>query len=185
MLDTLQDVRLIADTQDRVVWRFNKEGVYSTNSFVQVLQEQTLTDDILSYKFTNEIWKGMVPPRIELFTWFVLVGRVNTKDRLSRLGIIERSDNVCVMCSKEIESVQHLFVTCEYAWQVWCAWIRHMGHVWSIPGSIKEHFESWRTMTLRKDVRKIWLVGFFQNKTADVVDCVNRSFCCSREWCKN
>ncbi|KAL4316202.1 hypothetical protein AHAS_Ahas15G0261500 [Arachis hypogaea] len=77
-----------------------------------VLQEQTLTDDILSYKFTNEIWKRLISPRIELFTWFVLVGRINTKDRLSRLSIIERSDNVCVICSKEIESVQHLFVTC-------------------------------------------------------------------------
>ncbi|KAL4365484.1 hypothetical protein AHAS_Ahas07G0110700 [Arachis hypogaea] len=99
------------------------------------------------YKFTNKIWKGLILPRIELFTWFVLVSRVNTKDRLSRLGIIERRDNVYVMCSKEIEFVQHLFVTCEYTWQVWCAWISHVGRVWSIPGSIKDvtpyHTESY------------------------------------------
>ncbi|KAL4300984.1 hypothetical protein AHAS_Ahas17G0255500 [Arachis hypogaea] len=37
MLDTLQDVRLVADAQDRVVWKFDKECVYNTNSFVQVL----------------------------------------------------------------------------------------------------------------------------------------------------
>ncbi|KAL4344357.1 hypothetical protein AHAS_Ahas11G0170300 [Arachis hypogaea] len=94
MLETLQAVRLIADTQDRVVWKFDKEGIYTTNSFVQALQVQTLTDDVLNYKFTNGIWKGIVPPRIELFTLFVLVGRVNTKDRLSRLGIIKQSDNI-------------------------------------------------------------------------------------------
>nr|XP_029145892.1 uncharacterized protein LOC114924758 [Arachis hypogaea] len=158
-----------------------------------------MTDDILSYKFTNGIWKGIVPPLVELFTWFVLVGRVNTKDRLSRLGIIEQSDNICVVCTKEIETIQHLFVTCEFAWQVWRAWISHVGLVWSFPGSIKEHFESWMMMNLRKDVWKTWFVGFFsviwniwlcrndvifQNKTVEVVDCVAKTFCCGREWCK-
>ncbi|XP_072084314.1 uncharacterized protein [Arachis hypogaea] len=98
------------------VWNFQWRRElcqWETDSLNQpVLQVQSLTDDILSYKFTNGIRKGLVPPRIELFTWFVLVGRVNTKDRLSRLGIIERSNNVCVMCNKKIETVQHLFVTC-------------------------------------------------------------------------
>ncbi|XP_057719704.1 uncharacterized protein LOC130934132 [Arachis stenosperma] len=45
--------------------------------------EETLEEELLTYKFTKEIWKGLVPPRVELFAWFVLVGRVNTKDRLS------------------------------------------------------------------------------------------------------
>ncbi|XP_016165230.1 uncharacterized protein LOC107607841 [Arachis ipaensis] len=37
---------------------------------------QTLTDDVLNYKFTNGIWKGIVPPRIELFTLFRVVQKV-------------------------------------------------------------------------------------------------------------
>ncbi|KAL4306269.1 hypothetical protein AHAS_Ahas16G0161400 [Arachis hypogaea] len=45
-----------------------------------VLQEATLDEESLSYRFTKEIWKSLVPPRVELFTWFALVGRVITKD---------------------------------------------------------------------------------------------------------
>ncbi|XP_015963081.1 uncharacterized protein LOC107487015 [Arachis duranensis] len=41
-----------------------------------VLQSETLSQEITSYNFTSVIWKGLVPPRIELFGWFVLVGRV-------------------------------------------------------------------------------------------------------------
>nr|XP_025627922.1 uncharacterized protein LOC112721056 [Arachis hypogaea] len=40
----------------------------------QVLQSETLSEEITSYSFTSSIWKGLVPPRIELFGWFV--GRV-------------------------------------------------------------------------------------------------------------
>ncbi|QHO14574.1 uncharacterized protein DS421_10g287510 [Arachis hypogaea] len=104
------------------------------------------------------------------------------------------------MCNKKVESVQHLFITCEFAWQVWCAWISHVGRVWSIPRTIKEHFEARRMMPMRRDQRKIWLVGFFSviwnvwlcrnehifhNKATTALDCVVRSFCCSKKWCEN
>ncbi|XP_072074455.1 uncharacterized protein [Arachis hypogaea] len=59
-----------------------------------VLHSETLSADITSYSFTSSLWRGLVPPRIELFAWFVLVGRVNTKERLSRLGVIPQSDIV-------------------------------------------------------------------------------------------
>ncbi|XP_016196096.1 uncharacterized protein LOC107637170 [Arachis ipaensis] len=103
--------------EDTIVWKFDKKGVFSTSSFLQVIQSETLTDEITSYSFTSAIWRSVVPPRVELFGWFVLVGRVNTKERLSRLGVIPNSDNVCVLCKKEIESVQHLFLLCEVTWK--------------------------------------------------------------------
>ncbi|XLU80407.1 hypothetical protein S245_003827, partial [Arachis hypogaea] len=55
----------------------------------------TLPEDITSYSFTSAIWRGLVPPRVELFAWFVLIGRINTKERLSRLGIMRHSDTIC------------------------------------------------------------------------------------------
>ncbi|XP_072054910.1 uncharacterized protein [Arachis hypogaea] len=106
------------------------------------MEEQTMDDEILNYRFANEIWKGLVPPKVELFTWFILIGRVNTKERLRRFGIIEGNDNLCVLCKKEVETVQHLFVTYEYSWQVWCVWIKEFGCEWSILSTLKDHFES-------------------------------------------
>ncbi|XP_016164367.1 uncharacterized protein LOC107606873 [Arachis ipaensis] len=200
LLHDLQSVRLIAEVQDRVVWKFDKEGVYTTNSFVQVLQEATLDEKILRYKFTKEIWKGLVPPRVELYSWFALIGRINTKDRLSKLGILGPHDNLCVLCKKAVESVHHLLVACEFSWQVWCRWISEFGQEWTAPGTLKDHFESWRSMPIRQEVRKFWLVGFFsviwniwlqrndvifRNKTVGVVECVTQSFLSAVEWCGN
>ncbi|KAL4293793.1 hypothetical protein AHAS_Ahas18G0163600 [Arachis hypogaea] len=69
--DVLRPVKLAADRDARLVWKFERQGVFTTNSFVQVLQEETLPEDITSYSFTKTIWKGLVPPRVELFAWFV------------------------------------------------------------------------------------------------------------------
>ncbi|XP_016207262.1 uncharacterized protein LOC107647723 [Arachis ipaensis] len=41
-----------------------------------VLQVDMAPEDISSYRFTRSIWKGLVPPRVELFVWFGLTGRV-------------------------------------------------------------------------------------------------------------
>ncbi|QHO13191.1 uncharacterized protein DS421_15g513360 [Arachis hypogaea] len=127
----------------------------------QVLQSETLSDEITSYSFTSSIWRGVVPPRIELFGWFVLIGRVNTKERLIRLGVLRPSDNICVLCNKEVESVEHLFLRCELTWKVWCSCLRYVGEVWSMPGTIKELFEQWAGRHKRKHDKKKWLPGFF------------------------
>ncbi|XP_057723574.1 uncharacterized protein LOC130939490 [Arachis stenosperma] len=137
-------------------WRFSKENCPLWKKI-----EETLEDELLTYKFTKEIWKGLVLPRVELFAWFVLVGRVNTKDWLSRLEILQQNDILCVLCKKDIENIQHLFITCEYSWHVWCAWISAFGQTWVVPGTLKEFFESWRWMPMGKERRKYWLLGFF------------------------
>nr|XP_025674239.1 uncharacterized protein LOC112774162 [Arachis hypogaea] len=123
------------------------------DTWLQVMQEKTLDEEFLSYKFAKEIWKGLVSPRVELFNWFVLV---------------------------------------------WCAWILEFGQKWAAPGTLKDHFESWRLTPLRKDLRRSWMVGFFsiiwniwlrrndgifQNKITGVEDCVTQTFLCAKEWC--
>ncbi|XP_016206477.1 uncharacterized protein LOC107646842 [Arachis ipaensis] len=128
---------------------------------MKVLQTETLTEEITSYSFTKSIWKGFVPPRVELFRWFVLVGRVNTKERLTRLGVPIHSDNICVLCAKEVESGEHLFLLCEFTWQVWCTWLRSFGRPWVVPGTMKDLFASWVGMRNKKQDPQSWMVAFF------------------------
>ncbi|XP_029152456.1 uncharacterized protein [Arachis hypogaea] len=82
------------------------------------LQVELLPEDIASFSFTRTIWKSLVPPRVELFIWFVLTGRVNTKERLNRLGVVNQEDVACVLCNKGVEFGHHLFLACEFSWQV-------------------------------------------------------------------
>ncbi|XP_016173903.1 uncharacterized protein LOC107616461 [Arachis ipaensis] len=159
--ERLRLTKLSDGKEDIMVWKFDSKWVFSTKSVVQVLQSETLSDEITSYSFTSSVWRGAIPPRIELFGWFVLIGRVNTKERLSRLGVIRLNDNLCVLCQKEIESVEHLFLHCELTWQVWCSWLRSLGEVWPIPRTIRELFERWTGMHKRKQDQKKWLPDFF------------------------
>ncbi|XP_015964835.1 uncharacterized protein LOC107494201 [Arachis duranensis] len=118
--EQIRPVKMSSENKDSVVWKFDNTGVFSTQSFLQVIQMETLSDEITSYSFTSALWRGLVPPRIELFGLFVLLGRINTKERLTRLGVIIHSDNICVLCHKGVETVEHLFLRCEVTWQVWC-----------------------------------------------------------------
>ncbi|XP_016192211.1 uncharacterized protein LOC107633090 [Arachis ipaensis] len=164
----------------------------------QVLQQETLSKDITSNSFTSTLWRGLVPPRVELFARFVLVGRVNTKERLNRLGIIHHGDNICVLCKKEIEFVNHLFLGCEFTWQVWCAWLMTVDRSWAVPKTVKELFESWIEAPGRKSEQKKWLIGFFtiiwniwlernsrvfRNCETGVDGIKNGSFVSYKEWC--
>ncbi|XP_025693773.1 uncharacterized protein [Arachis hypogaea] len=193
----IRDFKLTTEREDRVVWKFDRSGVFSTKSFMQVMQEAVLPEEITSYSFTRAIWRGFVPPKVELFAWFVLVERVNTKKRLGRLGVIDQLDNMCALCCKSVKSAFHLFLGFALTWQVWCAWLFALGREWSVPGTLKQHFESWTNASLRKYERKRWLIGFFaaiwaiwlerndrlfRNQGSGVVKIINRSFVLFDEW---
>ncbi|XP_015931391.1 uncharacterized protein LOC107457740 [Arachis duranensis] len=135
--ERLRTVTLADGQEDYIVWKFDCKGIFSTNSVVKVLQSETLSAEVTSYSFTSAVWRGVVPPRIELFGWFVLVGRVNTKERLTRLGVILPTDNICVLCKKELVED------------------------WVIPGTVRELFESWTSWHKRKQEQKRRLTGFF------------------------
>ncbi|XP_057740067.1 uncharacterized protein LOC130957211 [Arachis stenosperma] len=195
--NTLRVVKLALGREDRVVWKYDKQGIFSTNSFVQVLQGEMAPEDISSYSFTRSIWKGLVPPRVELFVWFGLIGRVNTKERLRRFGVISQEDSLCALCKIGDENDYHLFLGCNFSWQVWCAWISHVGMQWIYPGTVKEHFQSWTEAPNNKEERKRWMVCFcaimwniwlernrriFQNKEKGVEEIINLSVQSYTEW---
>ncbi|XP_072061954.1 uncharacterized protein [Arachis hypogaea] len=50
-------------------WRFSKEECLLWKKVVEMAPE-----DISSYSFTRTIWKGLVPPRVELFVWCGVLG---------------------------------------------------------------------------------------------------------------
>ncbi|XP_057745695.1 uncharacterized protein LOC130963610 [Arachis stenosperma] len=171
LLNQLHEILLIlkltSEREDRVVWKFDRTGIFSTKSFILVMQEAALPEEITSYSFTSGIWRGFVPPRVELFT-----------------------------CKAE-ESAFHLFVGCEITWRVWSAWLFAFGRSWTIPGTLKQHFESWQNATQRKLEKKRWLVGFFaviwaiwlernnrvfNNHGSRVMEIINKSFMYSDEW---
>ncbi|QHO30586.1 uncharacterized protein DS421_8g234520 [Arachis hypogaea] len=44
-------------------------GLEKLSDGIQVVQAEVLPKKITSYSFTSAVWKGLVPPRIALFSW--------------------------------------------------------------------------------------------------------------------
>ena len=59
------------------------------------------------------------PPRAQLLVWFILQGRLNTKERLFRFGLPEIEDNLCVFCKEEPETVDHVIFGCRCSSRLW------------------------------------------------------------------
>ncbi|MED6180740.1 hypothetical protein PIB30_013118 [Stylosanthes scabra] len=52
----------------------------------------------------DNIWRGLVSPRVEMLVWFALTGELNTRDKLLRRGVIRQGEQACVMCNHEEET---------------------------------------------------------------------------------
>ncbi|CAN1815968.1 hypothetical protein LINPERHAP1_LOCUS27616 [Linum perenne] len=63
------------------------------------------------------IWLKGVPPKIQAFSWLVFHGKIASLDNLQKRGF--QLANRCVLCSSNLESINHLFLRCEFAERVW------------------------------------------------------------------
>jgi hypothetical protein len=98
----------------------------------------------------KELWKTKAPNNYRFFIWLVLLGRCWMVDRLEHCGI--RSDNTCILCYQEIETIDYILVQCVFAREVWFKGLRHFG--WHILAPTQEvSYAAWWIAT-RKRVPK-------------------------------
>lgn len=63
------------------------------------------------------IWFKHAVPRWSLTQWMAVLGRLSTRDRLQKWGVIR--DAQCVLCQQSTETHGHLFSRCAYSSQLW------------------------------------------------------------------
>lgn len=108
----------------------------------------------------KKIWSGLVPPRIELFTWFALLGKINSKEKLMRLNIIPPSEATCVLCNSMVESPDHLLLTCPFSWRICNWWLQVWGLNWIFPSSLSDAFNQWQCVGKNLFLKKVWVAIF-------------------------
>ncbi|MED6126036.1 hypothetical protein PIB30_074489 [Stylosanthes scabra] len=57
----------------------------------------------MKHVFDN-IWRGLVLPRVEMLAWFALTGGMNNRDVLLRKGVIRQGEEGCVLCDGATET---------------------------------------------------------------------------------
>ena len=64
MHQALAGMHLKRNTNDRVIWKFGKEGQFSVISITKVLMEKKVQSvGYNAFNFTKSIWKDLVPPK--------------------------------------------------------------------------------------------------------------------------
>ena len=94
------------EEEDTFVWD-PSGGSYTFKTGYTTLQEVHNQQDWAPWKF---IWKTESLPKIKIFIWTLLKGKILTSKNLKRKGF--SGPSMCQMCLKEEETIQHLFLDC-------------------------------------------------------------------------
>ncbi|XWS10694.1 hypothetical protein CRYUN_Cryun38cG0019500 [Craigia yunnanensis] len=89
--------------------------MYSTKQYCKSI----LSLDSTNSKLWKFVWMGFVPPKLEVFCWQLLRGRIAVKDQLARRGLLDWNKTGCIFCKVDIESVGHLF-SCAFCGKYGC-----------------------------------------------------------------
>lgn len=133
-------------------------GAYSVKSFCLEANKCEATNSDCHNCF---VWLGLAPPKVEVFTWLAVLGKLNTRDFLSRIGIVPIEENICPFCRDAEETIEHIFIQCSLIWGVWNELAKWWGLVWVLPSSIPHLFDQWPLFVIGKLQKQVWYMLFF------------------------
>ncbi|KAK8662180.1 hypothetical protein V6N13_091767 [Hibiscus sabdariffa] len=124
-------------------WTGSSNGSYSS----QIYCEKLSTIGSIADKVWRTVWTGLAPPKVEGLLWKAVPGRIPTLDELAKRGIHRTETNLCAFCSKESETVQHLFCHCEVVWMAWSKWVKLWHNQLVVPSNIYQFTLMWDCLT--------------------------------------
>lgn len=95
----------LTNNSDEARWKWTPSAQFSVSSYYQAfIHAPTIKSEV--YK----IWKIKAPPRMQVFSWLMMLNKILTIDNLMKRGWA--MVNRCTMCKKKSETVIHLFEQC-------------------------------------------------------------------------
>ena len=106
------------------------------------------------------IWKLTIPIKVKVFIWLLALGKVSVHTTLQKRRPYQSpSSGWCVLCKKDNESIDHLFLHCEFSFRLWCKFLKDLGRAWVIPKSTKELLCLGQGFFLNKKGKVLWKVA--------------------------
>ena len=97
---------IVSDQRDRWFWSLDGSGEFSVASARNYIDSKTLVVDHSSTR-----WNTLVPIKVNIFTWRISLNKVPS-DNLDKRGI-DINSLLFPVCDLEIETVGHLFFSCQ------------------------------------------------------------------------
>ncbi|XP_076909288.1 uncharacterized protein LOC143566483 [Bidens hawaiensis] len=106
---------------DRVIWSLEEDSGFSVKSLKNGMVDHGGAID----NYVME-WNNWVPSKVGIHAWRVEMERIPVWAELSKRGIA-MSSAVCPICEEEVESADHLMISCrlaQIAWSVISTWCK-------------------------------------------------------------
>ncbi|KAL8547449.1 hypothetical protein ACS0TY_006976 [Phlomoides rotata] len=106
-----------AEIRDELIWRFNKDGIYSARSgYVDGTRLELVAgaEEVVRWSL---IWDLHVLQRVMHFLWKLVHGILPTSINL--ISHFVDVDPICKRCGRETETAEHLFRSCDWVREFW------------------------------------------------------------------
>lgn len=111
LLSVLHGVKPVCDNLDAMVWSPSTKGIFST----KYMYNELFGSVSMPFPF-KRIWNPRILSKVSFFVWNAYLYKILTLNHLQSKGW--NLANRCVLCMKDAESVNHLFVHCLVAFKV-------------------------------------------------------------------
>jgi len=162
--EDLEGVRL-SNLEDKWKWKLDESNIFTVSSAYKRLEGIVLSDvrwRVEEKGVFKRLWKCPAPSKVVAFAWRAILNRIPTKVNLALRNVLGLEVNhLCGLCNREEESVCHLFLHCDVAWEVWLKLMRWVNHFFISPPNLFVHWECWhgeeRVKKIKRGKGLIWL----------------------------
>ena len=121
-------------------WSLSPLGFFTVKYFFLALSQYSESPLVFPTKF---VWNSQVPFKVKSFVWLVAHKKVNTNDLLQlRRPHKAFSPDICKLCMKHGETVDHLFLHCSLTMGLWHRLFQLTKTDWVSPRSISDMLSS-------------------------------------------
>ncbi|KAL4563958.1 hypothetical protein LXL04_028007 [Taraxacum kok-saghyz] len=167
--DLQQELASVALTSgsDAWVWKADPGSGFSVKSARAMIDASILDVDDMATR-----WNRMVPAKMNVFAWRLMMNRLPTKVNLDRRGI-DCGSIRCGVCDDDLETVNHLFFSCEMAVDLWTKVVKW----WDIDIPLCSTMREWATwmhgVRIRDGAKRcleavclttMWVIWMYRNK---------------------
>ncbi|CAN1275856.1 Putative ribonuclease H protein At1g65750 [Linum perenne] len=124
------------------IWPLEASGRFSVRSLRGPLTTNSFPG-LLSFPW-EVIWMNGVPTKVQAFCWMVCHSKIASLDNLQKRGF--QLANRCALCSAHLESINHLFLRCDFAVRVWNRISSALSIFGPLGESVKNVFMEWKDM---------------------------------------
>ncbi|GAU42449.1 hypothetical protein TSUD_247910 [Trifolium subterraneum] len=161
--DLLQDLLHVVtqspllEMEDSWVWTLDPTSSYSVKSAYLAITSVEAAPEQNS--ILTRVWKFWAPSKVIVLSWKLLQDRVPIRQNILRRRVFrEASMSFCALCGDFVESVDHLFITCDCISKFWNNIARWLGFELVSPNNISNLFEWFLGLGMGRKSRLGWLL---------------------------